>query len=120
MKIRPALSSLGGLAGPAVFVAAWVVSGRRTVGYSPLAEPISRLAARRSACRPAMTVGFLAYSIGAGGFATRVDVLGRPAATATAANAVAMAALAALPLSLDAPNWPPWAGLPVVGAGGDR
>jgi hypothetical protein len=99
LKIRRALASLGGVAGPAVFVAAWVVSGSRTVGYSPLAEPISRLAARRCACRPAMTAGFLAYSIGVAGFATRVDVLGGPAAIATAANAVAMAALAASPLS---------------------
>jgi hypothetical protein len=103
LKTRQRMSSLGGVAGPALFVAAWVASGRRTVGYSPLGEPISRLAARRCACRPAMTAGFLAYTIGVGGFATRVDVLGRPAATATAANAVAMGALAALPLS-DAGN----------------
>jgi hypothetical protein len=92
------LASLGGVAGPAVFMAAWAVSGRRAVGYSPIGEPISRLAARGAPSRQAMTVGFLAYSIGVGGFATRVDVLGRPAAVAMAANAAAMAAIAALPL----------------------
>jgi hypothetical protein len=45
-----------------------------------------------------MTAGFLAYSIGVAAFSIPVDVLGRRGATATAANAVATAALAALPL----------------------
>jgi len=93
------LASLGGVAGPAAFVATWTLLGIRAEGYSPVGEPISRLAAQGAPSRAAMTSGFLAYSIGVAGFATRVDILGGPAAAATAANAVAMAALAALPLS---------------------
>ena len=93
------LASLGGVGGPAVFVAVWTLMGIRAEGYSPLREPISRLAARGAPSRAAMTCGFLAYSIGVAGFATRVDLLGRPAAVATATNAAAMAALAAFPLS---------------------
>ena len=37
--------ALGGVVGPGVFIATWAVLGARAEGYSPVQDPISRLAA---------------------------------------------------------------------------
>ena len=55
---------LTSLAGPVAFGAASVVAGRRTPGYSARDEPISALAAQRSATGPLMVSGFLALAAG--------------------------------------------------------
>ncbi len=91
--------ALGGVVGPAVFVAGWSVLGAATAGYSPVADPISRLAAIGADTRPAMTAAFLGYAIGVGAFASAVDRTGaRPVAVAAAVNAAATLAVAATPL----------------------
>jgi hypothetical protein len=58
------LLAVGGLVGPAAFVADWAVLGARRAGYSPIHDAISRLAERGASTRPAMTAGFVAYGIG--------------------------------------------------------
>jgi hypothetical protein len=64
---RPAL--LGGVAGPAAFVAAWAIGGAVATGYSPVDDPISRLAAVGASTRPLMTAGFLGFGAGVAAFA---------------------------------------------------
>ena len=63
MGSRPAaaarLLAACGVAGPAAFTAAWVVSGRRQVGYSIRHEHISGLAAPDARDPQIMTAGFL-------------------------------------------------------------
>jgi hypothetical protein len=56
--------TLVSLAGPGAFAAASIVAGRRTPGYSARDEPISALAAQRSATGPLMVGGFLALAAG--------------------------------------------------------
>ncbi len=55
---------VGGVVGPVAFVAAWVVAGAATEGYSPVEDAISRLAAQGAATRAVMTAGFVAFGIG--------------------------------------------------------
>ena len=52
-----------GVAGPVGFVATWVAAGASTAGYSPVSDPISRLAAMGASHRRAMTVGFLWFGV---------------------------------------------------------
>lgn len=53
--------------GPVSFGLAWAVLGRRHGdGYSPIADPISRLAATDAPDRAAMTAGMLALAAGVG------------------------------------------------------
>ena len=60
----------GGVAGPIVFIGAWVggsiVAGG---GYSFIDDAISRLAATGSSTRPLMTCGFVGFGLGVGAFA---------------------------------------------------
>jgi hypothetical membrane protein len=51
-----------GVAGPVTFIASWATAGALTEGYSPLQEPISRLAAAGAAHRPLMNAGFLVFA----------------------------------------------------------
>lgn len=56
---RPAL--LAGIVGPAAFVGAWALAGVLKVGYSPVSDTISRLAAQGASTRPLMTAGFVGF-----------------------------------------------------------
>lgn len=99
MRAR-ALSIAGGVAGPAAFVAAWAVGGAVADGYSPVEDPISRLAAVDAATRPLMTAGFLGFSVGVGAFAAVALRASSPGVAWVAAigSSLATAAVAALPL----------------------
>ena len=55
--------ALGGLIGPAAFIAAWTILGARKAGYNPVEDHISRLAAQGVPQRPAMTAGFLVFGV---------------------------------------------------------
>ena len=93
------LAQVGGVAGPAAFVAAWVSLGARATHYAPVEDPISRLAAVGAPTRPAMTAGMLAFAGGVAAFAVAERrALGRAGALATGLAAVGTAGVAALPL----------------------
>ena len=89
---------LAGIAGPGLFVTAWSVLGRRNKSYSPVREPISRLAAVGAPSQAAMTAGFLTYAAGVAAFAPNLRARGRWATRCALANAGSMAAIAAFPL----------------------
>jgi hypothetical protein len=94
------------MAGPAAFIAAWFTLGATRLGYSPVQDPISRLAAVGAPTRPAMTAGFVAFAAGVGAYAPVLRSAGlRGAARAATATAVSTLGVAALP---------------VGGPGGDR
>ncbi len=90
---------LGGVAGPAAFVAAWAVGGAVAEGYSPVDDPISRLAAVGASTRPLMTAGFLGFGAGMTVFAggLRTSLAGRAWGAALAAGACTVG-VAAVPL----------------------
>ena len=89
----------GLVVGPAIFVAAWVVGGARTPGYSYIHDAISRTAAAGAPQRHLMTAGFVAYAIGvgAGSLALR-RVLPGQAWAAAALSALGTAGVALTPL----------------------
>ena len=89
----------GGVVGPAAFAAAWVWGSVTTDGYSPVGQPISRLAALGAPSRPVMTAGLLVFAGGVGAYAAalRSELPGR-AWTAAAVTAVGSVAIAATPL----------------------
>ena len=90
---------VGGVVGPAAFVAAWVGAGAATDGYSPVDDAISRLAAEGAATRAVMTAGFVAFGIGVSlyAIALRRTLPGR-AWVAAMASAVATLGVALFPL----------------------
>ena len=90
---------MGGLAGPAAFIAAWSVLGARKAGYSPIEDHISRLAAVGVPERPAMTAGFVAFGVGLPLYAValRSSPTGKAWATA-AATGICTLGVAAFPL----------------------
>lgn len=91
--------SFAGIAGPVAFIAAWSGLGAKRVGYSPVREPISRLAAVDAPTRPAMSAGFVAFAAGVGAYSSVLrdnDLDG--AARAARLTAVATFGIAALPL----------------------
>lgn len=90
---------LGGVAGPAAFVAAWAIGGAVAEGYSPVEDPISRLAAVGATTRPLMTAGFLGFGAGMTAFAAgvRTSLAGRAWVAALAAGACTVG-VAAVPL----------------------
>jgi hypothetical membrane protein len=89
----------GLVAGPATFVAAWVVSGARTPDYSYVHDAISRAAATGAPQRDLMTAGLVAYAVGvgAGSLALR-RVLPGPAWAVAAVSALGTAGVALTPL----------------------
>jgi hypothetical membrane protein len=93
----------GLVAGPAAFVAAWVVGGARTPGYSYVHDAISRTAAAGAPQRHLMTAGFVAYAlgVGAGSLALRRALPG-PAWAAAAVSALGTAGVALTPLDTSA------------------
>jgi hypothetical protein len=74
------------------FVAAWAILGARTDGYSPVSDPISRLAATGAPTRTAMTVGLLGYAVGVGAYSRTLPGRLAPVAAVNAAAAIAIAA----------------------------
>ena len=90
-----------GVAGPVAFVAAWLVAGLLTPGYSPVDQPISRLAASGADTRPLTTAGFVAFGVLLPVYALALRRLlgSRGAALAAAGSGIATLAVAALPLS---------------------
>lgn len=89
----------GGVAGPAAFVLAWSVAGARRPGYSPVHDPISRLAAEGAPTQAAMSLGFLAFGVGVGLYgAAAASTMSRATAAAAALTAAATVGIAALPL----------------------
>ena len=91
--------ALGGVVGPAAFIAAWSILGARKSGYSPIDDHISRLAAQGVTERPVMTAGFLAFGIGVPVYALALRrALHGPAWMAAAATGVATLGVAAFPL----------------------
>jgi hypothetical protein len=88
-----------GIAGPAAFITAWSTLGATRAGYSPLQDPISRLAAVGAPTRPVMTAGFVAFAAGVGAYAPVLRGSGLTgAARAATATAAATLGIAALPL----------------------
>lgn len=56
----------GAIWGPGLFIVAWVLGGLLVVGYSPLENHISDLAAVDAPTRVMMTVGLAAFGVGVG------------------------------------------------------
>lgn len=91
--------ALGGVAGPAGFVSAWLAAGAATPGYSPLHDAISRLAADGAPHRGLMTAGMVGLGLGVPAYATALrPVLPGPTWLAAAACGVATLGVAATPL----------------------
>ena len=91
--------AIGGIVGPAAFVAAWVVLGARKTGYNPIEDHISRLAAQGVPERPAMTAGFLAFGVSLPLYSLALrSRLGGYAWATAAATGIATVAVAAFPL----------------------
>jgi hypothetical protein len=96
---RRRLRALGGIAGPAAFITTWATLGATRAGYSPVDDPISRLAAVGASTRPAMSAGFVAFAAGVGAYAPALRVAFGPGpARAAAVTAAASLGVAALPL----------------------
>jgi hypothetical protein len=108
--VNDRLRALGGIAGPAAFVTAWAVLGvhARRAGYSPVHDPISRLAAVGAPTRAAMTAGFVGFTAGvlpAASVFRRTHSHATGTAAATAAVATAAVGLAPLGASFgDGPH----------------
>jgi hypothetical membrane protein len=96
---RRARLAWAGVVGPVTFVAGWAVAGALTPGYSPLSQPVSRLAAAGAPQRPLMNAGFLAFAVAMPVYAVslRAELPGRTWLVALA-NGVATAAIVATPL----------------------
>ena len=90
---------MGGVVGPAGFVAAWVGAGVATRGYSPVHDAISELASVHAPTRTAMTAGLVCFGAAVPAYAAalRVSVPGR-AWIAAATTGVATLGVAAFPL----------------------
>ncbi|MDQ3944106.1 MAG: DUF998 domain-containing protein, partial [Actinomycetota bacterium] len=88
-----------GVAGPVAFVVSWAAAGQLTSGYSPLTEPISRLAGAGARYRPLMNAGFLIFAAAMPVYAAplRSALPGR-AWLAAVASGIGTAGIAATPL----------------------
>jgi hypothetical membrane protein len=95
---RHQLKALGGVAGPVAFVSAWSILGATKPGYTPVHDPISRLAAVDAASRVAMTSGFLAFSLGVGLYANEMRANMPGVALAAMTTAVATVGISVTPL----------------------
>jgi hypothetical membrane protein len=91
------LLALGGIVGPAAFIATWAVAGASTHGYSPVHDAISELAAIGAPTRAAMSTAFVVDGVGliAFGIALREAIDGSAwiACIATGASTLAVAAV---------------------------
>jgi len=102
---RRRLAALGGVVGPAVFVTAWALLGRRLPGYSPVDDAISRLAAGGAPDRYVMTAGLVALGTGLPlyGSALRATLSG-PAWACATATGLATLGVASFPLGSPTPD----------------
>ena len=101
MEVPRRLGAACGIAGPAAFVAGWLLNGARTPAYEPLRDPISALAREGAATSWSMTACFVAFGVllpvWARTLARELDVpLLRPVVTVAG---LATLAVAALPLT---------------------
>ena len=88
-----------GVAGPVTFVVSWATAGGLTPGYSPLTQPISRLAAAGAEHRPLMNLGFCVFAAAMPLYAVPLRAaLPGPAWLAAVAAGVGSAGIAATPL----------------------
>jgi hypothetical membrane protein len=91
--------ALGGIVGPIAFVAAWSSAGLAASHYSPIHDPISRLAEVGASTRPLMTAGFVVFGIGLTLYAVALRAALRGASWVTAAaTGLATLGVAAAPL----------------------
>jgi hypothetical protein len=91
--------ALAGVAGPAAFAATWVYLGATTRGYSPVAEPVSHLAAARKLTQRMMTAGLIAVGLGIGAYSSELRrALPGHAGTAALVTAAATIGIAATPM----------------------
>ncbi len=95
------LRSAGVIIGPIAFITAWVVSGVRTRGYSPMRDHISDLAAVDAPTRPIMNAGFAAFTVAVALAARPLrGRIGTPGAVAMGVNAALSAGVALAPLGV--------------------
>jgi Protein of unknown function (DUF998) len=97
-------AALGGVVGPVTFLGAWVVGGAVTTAhYSPIHDPISRLAAIGTDTRGWMSAGLVGFGLGVPlyGVALRAAVSGR-AWMGAVATGLATLGVAAAPLGRSA------------------
>lgn len=90
-----------GVVGPTAFVGAWVIGSalRRSDGYSPVTDPISRLAEVGTSTKPLMTAGFVTFGIAVPAFALLDrDSLGAPATAALVLAGLGTLGVGATPL----------------------
>jgi hypothetical membrane protein len=107
---RERMLALGGLVGPAAFVAGWAINGARRPGHSPVEDPISSLAEIGAATRPSMTAALVVFGLGVPIYSAALrSTLAGPAWCAAAASGVSALVVAALPLcaGVDAAAPPP-------------
>lgn len=87
--------------GPLVFITCWLVGGFLLPGYSPVVDPISRLAAISAETRPLMNVGLAVFALGVGLASWPLRrILGPWAAAALGLNALMTLGVLATPLEL--------------------
>jgi hypothetical membrane protein len=92
-------AALGGVVGPVVFVGAWAVLGLVKARYSALHDPISDLAGVHASTRPAMTAGFVVFSVAMCFYAWALRAaLDGPAWITAATTGLATLGVAAFPL----------------------
>jgi len=97
------MAAVGGVVGPAAFVAAWSILGARTPGYSSADDAISRLAADGASTQAAMTAGFVVFGAGLPLFASALRrTLPGPAWALATATGLATLGVAATPLGTSA------------------
>jgi hypothetical membrane protein len=102
---RRRVAALGGVVGPAAFLTAWAVLGRRLPGYSPVDDAISRLAAGSAPDRFAMTAGLVALGTGLPLYATALRAtLPGPAWVCATATGLATLGVATFPLGSPTPD----------------
>lgn len=101
-RIRAA--ALGGIVGPASFIAAWAAGAATTNrDYSSVNDAISRLAAVGADTRPLMTSGFIAFGVALPVYSIALrSVVRGPAWITAAATGLATLAVAAAPLDRSA------------------
>ena len=91
--------TIAGVIAPSTFITAWALLGARTDGYSPVDDPISRLAAVGADTRVPMTAALVAYAGGLALYARELrDAVSGPVAIAAGLNVVGTLGIAATPL----------------------
>ena len=102
------VAALGGVVGPALFIAAWAIGSTTARGYSASETAISELAAIGADTRALMTAGFIAFALGVFPYAAALRrVLGGPAWIGAAGTGIATLLVAAIPLgrSTSSDHW---------------